>query len=276
MSASRSLIQSKQCKQHSGWEAKKFPAKSGGGNLSEAALVHVNHLCCGPGISTFDSLCKMKFVALVSGGKDSCYAMHRCVEEGHHLVGLANLRPEGTDETDSYMYQTVAQNAVALYAQATGVALFERTLAGLATNTRLEYGDQVVEGDEVEDLYLLLLEARRQVHFEAVSCGAILSHYQSSRVQAVCKRLSLTLLAPLWQQDQHSLLKQMIDTRIEAIVVKVAALGLNPSHLGQTISEMYDQLVQLNHQYGLNVCGEGGEYETLTLDCPLFHKRIVV
>jgi diphthine-ammonia ligase len=29
-------------------------------------------------------------------------------------------------------------------------------------------------------------------------------------------------------------------------------------------------------QYELNVCGEGGEYETLTLDCPLFHRRIVV
>lgn len=23
--------------------------------------------------------------------------------------------------------------------------------------------------------------------------------------------------------------------------------------------------------YGINVCGEGGEYETLTLDCPLFN-----
>lgn len=26
--------------------------------------------------------------------------------------------------------------------------------------------------------------------------------------------------------------------------------------------------------YGSNVCGEGGEYETLTLDCPLFEVRI--
>lgn len=25
-----------------------------------------------------------------------------------------------------------------------------------------------------------------------------------------------------------------------------------------------------NRLYGINVCGEGGEYETLTLDCPLF------
>ena len=29
-------------------------------------------------------------------------------------------------------------------------------------------------------------------------------------------------------------------------------------------------------KYHLNVCGEGGEYETFTLDCPLFEKKIVV
>ena len=30
-------------------------------------------------------------------------------------------------------------------------------------------------------------------------------------------------------------------------------------------------------QYGCNICGEGGEYETLVLDCPLFkHARIVL
>jgi len=31
-----------------------------------------------------------------------------------------------------------------------------------------------------------------------------------------------------------------------------------------------------NEKFGLNVCGEGGEYETFTLDCPLFKKRIVM
>jgi diphthine-ammonia ligase len=27
-------------------------------------------------------------------------------------------------------------------------------------------------------------------------------------------------------------------------------------------------------EFGFNVCGEGGEYETVTLDCPLFKKKI--
>lgn len=31
-----------------------------------------------------------------------------------------------------------------------------------------------------------------------------------------------------------------------------------------------------NGRYGINVCGEGGEYETFTLNCPLFEKKIIM
>ena len=36
----------------------------------------------------------LKVVALVSGGKDSCYSMLQCVSAGHQIVALANLRPK--------------------------------------------------------------------------------------------------------------------------------------------------------------------------------------
>ncbi|GAU13672.1 hypothetical protein TSUD_347760 [Trifolium subterraneum] len=51
----------------------------------------------------------MKVVALVSGGKDSCYAMMKSIHYGHQIVALANLMPadDSVDELDSYMYQTV-------------------------------------------------------------------------------------------------------------------------------------------------------------------------
>ena len=29
-------------------------------------------------------------------------------------------------------------------------------------------------------------------------------------------------------------------------------------------------------KYGCNICGEGGEYETLTLDCPMFRRASIV
>lgn len=36
----------------------------------------------------------MRVVALISGGKDSCYNMVQCVAAGHEIAALANLRPD--------------------------------------------------------------------------------------------------------------------------------------------------------------------------------------
>ena len=48
-----------------------------------------------------------RVLALVSGGKDSCFSMLECVAAGHTVVALANLKPhdESENELDSYMYQ---------------------------------------------------------------------------------------------------------------------------------------------------------------------------
>ena len=89
--------------------------------------------------------------------------------------------------------------------------------------------------------------------------------------------MNLVCLAYLWRRDQPELLQEMIDCEIEAIIIKVASLGLTPDrHLGKTIRELQPHLLKMQEKYGLNVCGEGGEYETFTLDCPLFKRRIVV
>lgn len=74
----------------------------------------------------------MKVVALVSGGKDSCYAMMQCIRYGHEIVALANLLPvdDSVDELDSYMYQTVGHQIVVSYAKCMGLPLFRRRLQG--------------------------------------------------------------------------------------------------------------------------------------------------
>lgn len=61
------------------------------------------------------------------------------------------------------------------------------------------------------------------------------------------------------------------------VACQVACLGLQPhKHLGRTIAALEPHLLNLNEMYGCNVCGEGGEYETLTLDCPMFTKGRIV
>lgn len=59
------------------------------------------------------------------------------------------------DELDSYMYQTVGHQAIDLYAEAMDLPLYRRTIQGSSLNTSKNYTK--TDGDEVEDLYELLL-----------------------------------------------------------------------------------------------------------------------
>ncbi|KAJ9088842.1 diphthine--ammonia ligase, variant 2 [Entomophthora muscae] len=169
----------------------------------------------------------MKVVALISGGKDSCFNMMECVKNGHEIVALANLHPpESSDkhEMDSYMYQTVGHDVILSYADCMGLPLFRQAIDGSPLNQDMNY--EVTENDETEDLYKLLSRIK-EVHpdIEGVSVGAIFSSYQSIRVENICKRLDLTSLAFLWQREQEALLQDMIDSGLEAILIKVAAMG---------------------------------------------------
>lgn len=85
----------------------------------------------------------MKVVGLLSGGKDSCYNLIHCVQQGHELVALATLAPPGSkDELDSYMYQTVGHDAVHLVAEAMQLPLYRREISGTAIDQRSEYGSR--------------------------------------------------------------------------------------------------------------------------------------
>jgi len=219
----------------------------------------------------------MRTVALISGGKDSCFNMLQCVAAGHKIVALANLRPLDPEmyEIDSYMYQTVGHDVIDLYSEAMGLPLYREYIRGSSLQIDSDYIHE--SADEVEDLYRLLAAVKEAESIEAVSVGAILSNYQRVRVENVCQRLGLTALCYLWQRDQEELLNEIIECGVNAILIKVAALGLVPEkHLGKSLQSCQKDLQLLNRKFGLHICGEGGEYETLTLDFPLFRKQIAM
>jgi len=135
----------------------------------------------------------MKYVALLSGGKDSCYNLVHCARNGHELVAAASLRPEpGKEELDSYLYQTVGQDAIEFVARALEVPLYRQVIKGDAVEQGVEYGGRNannaggISGDETEDLHTLLLTVKlHHPDVQGVSVGAILSNYQRVRVEHV-------------------------------------------------------------------------------------------
>lgn len=219
----------------------------------------------------------MKFVALISGGKDSFYNILECHRQGHELVALANLHPldQEQNETDSFMFQTVGHDRIEHYGLCLLVPLYRQPLSGGSTNVQLEYTPTA--DDEIEDLYTLLARVKEEIpDVEGVSCGAILSHYQRTRVENVCDRIGLTCLAYLWQRDQAELMLEMCSLGLDARLIKCAAVGLNEKHLGKLITEMLPILTKLNQIYDVHVCGEGGEFETFVFDFPLFERRLEI
>lgn len=60
-----------------------------------------------------------------------------------------------------------------------------------------------------------------------------------------CRRLGLTVLAYLWQRNQEELLSEMVDSGMNAVLIKVAGIGLNEKHLGRTLGDMQPILLRL-------------------------------
>lgn len=66
------------------------------------------------------------------------------------------------EEIDSYLYQTVGQDAIEFIAHALDVQLYRKTIEGTAVEQGSEYGSRSanapsgVTGDETEDLFDLL------------------------------------------------------------------------------------------------------------------------
>ncbi len=201
---------------------------------------------------------KMKLGALFTGGKDSTYSIF-LVSKEHEIACLLNIV---SVNADSYMFHTVGSELLDMQAKALRIPL-----------ERLE-----TEGEkekELADLRELIKAAKEKYGIEGVVSGAIASTYQKSRVDKICAALRMRSIAPLWDMDQEKYLYALVKDGFKSVIIKVSADGLGPGWLGKTIDETsVRELAKLRDRYGINLAGEGGEYESLVLDCPMFAKSL--
>jgi len=199
----------------------------------------------------------MNLAALFSGGKDSTLAILKALEMGHKIKYLATIHSKNPD---SYMYHTPNIGLTVIQAEAMNIQLISKESKGEREK-------------EVEDLKILL----EDLNVEGVVCGAVASNYQKQRVEKVCKELNLELLSPLWGINQEKLLREVIEKKFEVIITAVSADGFDESWLGRKIDEKcLEDLIKLKNKFGINIAFEGGEAETMVLNCPLFNKKIKI
>lgn len=200
----------------------------------------------------------LKLGILFSTGKDSTSAAYIMKKQNYHLACLINLKSKNPD---SYMFQSAGGELVELQAQAMGLPLVIQETFG-------------IKEEELEDLEKAIIKAKEKYKIEGIVSGALFSNYQRDRIEKICDKLGLKIFSPLWHKPQEQHMKEVIQNRFRAILVAIAADGLDETWLGREIDEQ--MLVELKQKVIVNVAAEGGEFESLVLNSPLFNKKIII
>lgn len=204
---------------------------------------------------------EMRVAVLFSGGKDSLYTVQKLSEEGHHVKLLLTLKP-GSDE--SWLFHHPCVEWTSLQARTMRIPISAFDLGGKRE-------------EEEDELRECIAGIRIEQRVDGIAAGAIASMYQKKRIEDVANRLGLRCLTPLWGMDPMRLLREEVESGLEAVVVAVAALGLDQRWLGRTLDrDAVEELGRLRDRYGLNPSGEGGEYETFVVDSKMFKERIAL
>jgi ABC transporter with metal-binding/Fe-S-binding domain ATP-binding protein len=199
----------------------------------------------------------MKVAALFSGGKDSVFALYIAQQYGWDITHLVSILSENKD---SWMYHSVNIHLTEILAEAIKIPLVTQTTKG-----------------EKEEELSSLKHIISTLEIDGVISGAIASEYQRTRIEEVCHDLKIKSFTPLWHKDQALLIQEMIKAGFIIKIVGIFADGFNETFLGRTIDqETFSELQQIHKEKKINIAGEGGEYETLVVDGPIFHKRIIL
>jgi diphthine-ammonia ligase len=203
----------------------------------------------------------LKLGVLFSSGKDSCYALHIMMKQKYEIKCLITLK---SINKESYMFHTPNINLTEIQAKAINLPIIIQETLG-------------EKEKELIDLEKVLVKAKTKYNIDGIITGALYSTYQRDRIEKIADKLQLKVFSPLWHINQENEMRQLINENFKIILSSVAADGLNKNWLGKIITHKeIDKLVKLNEKLGLNIAGEGGEYESFVLDAPFFKQKIEI
>ncbi|MBD3318290.1 diphthine--ammonia ligase [Candidatus Woesearchaeota archaeon] len=203
----------------------------------------------------------VKLGVLFSGGKDSTYAAYVMKRQNYELTCLITMK---SSNPDSFMFHTPTIDLTTLQAQSMGLPLV--------------IGNTIGEKEkELLDLQHTIRAAKEQYGIQGIVTGALFSTYQRDRIERICDELGLKMFSPLWHKPQEVQMRELLDHGFVLWFTAIAGDGLDESWLGRSITrDDVKQLQRLHEKRGLNVAGEGGEFESLVIDCPLFAEKLLL
>ena len=146
----------------------------------------------------------MKLAVLFSGGKDSCLALHKTLQEGHEIKYLLNIYPKNED---SFMFHRQSLNLLNMQVKMLGIEM-------------ISVGSEGIENEELKDLKRLIEKVKDDVG--GIVVGGIASSYQGKRIKKICDDFNLKFIVPLWDYNPEKLWDELLDEGFEVVMIKIS------------------------------------------------------
>ena len=195
----------------------------------------------------------MKLVASWSGGKDSCFACYKAIQEDHDVSQLLIMMSDPSQSS----FHMIRSDMLDAQSQAIGIPIVKWT----TTPETYEH-----------DFKKALLQMKA-TGTEGIVTGDVfdVALHEAGWLNRICKEVGLTPVRPLWHRDTQKILEEFINDGFKATLVRVKLDLLRMEWLGREINKkFFDDLLKLGT---VDPCGEHGEFHTFVTDGPLFKKK---
>ncbi len=190
---------------------------------------------------------------LLSGGKDSLYALWLSHLHGFDVVAAGSVRPA----RDSLLFHTPNVDLVSLHAELMGLPLY--TVKGW-------------DEGALSTLFCTLAEK----NIKWVSVGALASDFQRLRFVWAASDCGLKIYAPLWHVNPFRYMIKLVEDGFRFIIVSAGVYELK-EWVGREVGpHNISELLNLAREHRFHPAGEGGEYESFVIASPLFKARLEV
>ncbi|MGB9694063.1 MAG: diphthine--ammonia ligase [Fervidobacterium sp.] len=198
----------------------------------------------------------MKVAVSWSGGKESGLAYYKAMNEGHEVSLIV-----------TFLWETPMFHH--------SLRLIKLQSEAMKTpHTKVKVKQPYFEGyrKAVSNL-------REKYKIEGIVTGdiSITDSYHGDWMQNVCEGLTVELIRPLWNLNRCYILKELVSKGFKAMFTCVKKPWFNDYWLGRVLDDTtIQELKELEEKFGMDPCGEFGEYHTMLIDAPMFKEVIEI
>ncbi|GAC1599445.1 MAG: diphthine--ammonia ligase [Chitinophagaceae bacterium] len=190
-----------------------------------------------------------------SGGKDSCYALHKIQEEGMYDVKYLLSTINGNYKRLSM--HGVREELIEAQADSIGIPLLK---AYVYEASNAEYEKQMKER---------LLQAKAENIKHVIFGDIFLEDLRQYREQKMAA-LDMHCVFPIWKTNTQWMVKDFIKKGFKTIVCCINDGYLDEYWCGRTIDERFVNELPP----AVDACGENGEFHSYCFEAPVFKKKI--